>query len=73
MIYKIFCNDTVIEELMRSTRKNKSVFEEKKFFLKKMQEENDKVLFEKMIIKRSVSLLRQHHIITFEQYYLLNI
>ena len=38
-----------------------------------MQKENDKVLFEKMIIERSVSLLRQYHIVTFAQYYLFNI
>ena len=38
-----------------------------------MQEEDNKVLFEKMIIERSVSLLRPHHIVIFEQYYLFDI
>ena len=51
---------------MRSMRRNKSIFEEKVYFFLKMQKENDKVLFEKMIIERSVSLLRQHYIVTFE-------
>ena len=46
-------------------RKDKSVFEKKNFFFK-IQEENDKVLFEKMITERSVSLLRQHYVVTFE-------
>ena len=52
--------------------RNQSVFEKKVFFLK-MQEENDKKLFEKMITERFVSLLKQHYIITFEQYYLFDI
>ena len=70
--YKIFYNDTVIEKLMKSMRKNKSVFEKKIFFLK-MQEENNEILFEKVITERSVSLLKQHHVITFEQFYLFDI
>ena len=53
-------------------RRNKSTFE-KEFFFIKMQEKNDKVLFEKIIIERSVLLLRQHHIVTFAQYYLFDI
>ena len=57
---------------MRSMRRDKLIFE-KKFFFLKMQKENDKVLFEKMIIERFVSFLKQHHIITFEQYYLFDI
>ena len=61
----------MIQKLMRSMRRNKSIFE--KFFFLKMQEKNDKKLFEKMIINRSVSLLKQHHVVTFEQYYLFNI
>ena len=38
-----------------------------------MQEENDKMLFEKVIIERFVSLLKQHHVVTFEQYYLFDV
>ena len=72
MIYKIFCNDTIIEKLMRSMRKNKSIFEEKYFFLR-LQKKNDKMLFEKMITERSVLFLNQHHIVIFKQYYLFDI
>ena len=32
--YKISCNNIIIEKLMRSMRRNKSVFEKKNFFLK---------------------------------------
>ena len=32
IIYKILCNDTIIEKLMRSMHKNKSIFEEKVYF-----------------------------------------
>ena len=71
VIYKIFCNNTIIKKLMRLMRKDKSIFK-KEFFLR-MQKENDKVLFEKIIIECSVSLLRQHHIIIFKQYYLFDI
>ena len=72
MIYKIFCNDTVIEKLRKSIHRNKSIFKKSLFFLR-MQKENDKVLFEKMIIERSVLLLKQYYIVTFEQYYLFDI
>ena len=46
---------------------------QKKLFFLQVQEENDKVLFEKVIIERSVLLLKKYHIVTFEQYYLFNI
>ena len=38
-----------------------------------MQEKNNKLLFKKMITERSISFLKQHHVITFEQYYLFDI
>ena len=72
VIYKIFCNNTVIEKLIKSMRRNKSTFKKKKFFLK-MQKENNKVLFKKIITEYSVSLLRQHYIVIFGQYYLFDI
>ena len=39
VIYKIFCNDTVIKELMRSIYKNKSVFEKEVYFFKNARRE----------------------------------
>ena len=57
---------------MKSMRRNKSVFEKKKIFLR-IQEKNDKMLFKKIIIERSVSPLRQYHVIIFKQYYLFDI
>ena len=38
-----------------------------------MQEGNDKVLLEKTITECSISLLKQHHAITFKQHYSFNI
>ena len=35
VIYKIFCNNTIIEKLMRSMRRDKSVFEKRIYFFKK--------------------------------------
>ena len=57
---------------MKSIRRDKSIFE-KKFFFLKLSEKNDTVLFEKRIIERSVSLLKQYHIVIFKQYYLFDI
>ena len=39
VIYKIFCNDTIIEKLMRSMRRNKSAFEKEIYFLKNARRE----------------------------------